>query len=929
MDFPQQFGKYTLLRRLATGGMAEIFLARQVGVGGFEKEVVVKRLLPLHAANQDFVSMFLDEARIAAHLTHPNISQIFDLGQEGEDYYIAMEYVHGADLRRVCSQGIAEGNYLPLHHAVRIICEVCDALAYAHTRTDKEGRALDIVHRDISPTNILVTYDGGVKLVDFGIAKATNKVSVTKTGQIKGKYGYMSPEQCRGDALDGRSDIFAVGINLYEITLGRRLFRGDSDVETIRAIESGAIPAPRSISPDYPERLERIVLKALARDPDQRYHLARELQMALEDFLADSALRSTAGMLTEYMRQLFRDQLELEVREGSGLRMLPQVVSSAPVAAASTDAFETNGDEDILDQTVGDAPPDMPGPGDSGEVLTSARSVEQPEAAPPRTDAQELRPDAVVDGRKLQIARLPTELRRPAASSPPALPPQLSAEPSVDDLMIPMATPSIELTLEESGITGPLADMWPRNRQETPLVALPVAQPKAPPIPGAAAPKSLPPALQTPSIVQGGGAPAPAKSLPPKPVSEPKSTPTSPVAPAAPPIPKQQFATLTSADEAELRKAPRHKYLTGLLFLLLVVAILFGIQYLFVEDGARMQSRRTPNSVAAAMPPGQMVLGGAPSNGPDAPVSTAPKLGIVRVESDPPGARVVVNGNVLNAATPASVQTFAEMQSTVRVLMGGYLPFETRLVVPQAGTDVKAVLQKGKPDLAKLHVESSPVGATIWINGNPVGVTPLTMDKVGAGVELTLRLEMKGYYDHGVLFTLQKDESRELGINLLPDTGKKDVAVVNVESIPEGATVFDTLVEGGKKPVGKTGNYPLKLTRMLDAGLRLRAEMAGLAPVERDLDVKLPYYTVYMRLAVPEATFATLSMLGAPGITVYLGTQELGITPFKKVKVSAGDQTLVMLDATSGKRSELPLHLDKDQVAEKTVVLKDGTPALQ
>ena len=262
MDFPQTFGKYTLMRRVATGGMAEIFLARQQGAGGFEKDVVLKRLLPVHAENQEFVQMFLDEARIAAHLTHPNIAQIFDLGQVGDDYYIAMEYVHGVDLRRLCSQGIAEGNYLPLHHAVRIIAEVCDALAYAHARTTTYGAPLDIVHRDISPTNVLVTYEGGVKIVDFGIAKAANKISVTKTGQIKGKYGYMSPEQCRGLEIDARSDIFAVGINLYEITLGRRLFRGDTETETIAAIENGIIPAPRSVSPDYPERLERIVLKA-------------------------------------------------------------------------------------------------------------------------------------------------------------------------------------------------------------------------------------------------------------------------------------------------------------------------------------------------------------------------------------------------------------------------------------------------------------------------------------------------------------------------------------------------------------------------------------------------------------------------------------------------------------------------------------------
>jgi serine/threonine protein kinase len=448
MDFPQQFGKYTLLRRLATGGMAEIFLARQGGVGGFEKDVVVKRLLPEHAAHPDFVSMFLDEARIAAHLTHPNIAQIFDLGQEGDDYYIAMEYVRGADLRRVCSQGIAEGNYLPLHLAIRVVTEVCDALAYAHSRTDKDGQPMGIVHRDISPTNVLVTFDGGVKLVDFGIAKAANKVSVTKVGQIKGKYGYMSPEQCRGDALDARSDIFAVGINLYEITLGRRLFRGDSDVETIRAIESGAVPAPRSISPDYPATLEQIVLRALAPRPEDRFVHARDMQRALEDFLAECGLRATSGMLAEYMRQLFREQLEREGPDGSGVRALPR----PPAVPAAT--LESN-EDDVPDETLGDAAPEMLSPVESAEVLTSAQAVN--DGPTTRVKLAELRDDDVVDGRRMAIARLPLVAARP---KPPQIPAQLSAELSIDEIM-EVPTPSIELAVEASGISGPLAELRP------------------------------------------------------------------------------------------------------------------------------------------------------------------------------------------------------------------------------------------------------------------------------------------------------------------------------------------------------------------------------------------------------------------------------------------------------------------------------------
>jgi serine/threonine protein kinase len=908
MDFPQQFGKYTLLRRLATGGMAEIFLARQGGVGGFEKDVVVKRLLPEHAAHPDFVSMFLDEARIAAHLTHPNIAQIFDLGQEGDDYYIAMEYVRGADLRRVCSQGIAEGNYLPLHLAIRVVTEVCDALAYAHSRTDKDGQPMGIVHRDISPTNVLVTFDGGVKLVDFGIAKAANKVSVTKVGQIKGKYGYMSPEQCRGDALDARSDIFAVGINLYEITLGRRLFRGDSDVETIRAIESGAVPAPRSISPDYPATLEQIVLRALAPRPEDRFVHARDMQRALEDFLAECGLRATSGMLAEYMRQLFREQLEREGPDGSGVRALPR----PPAVPAAT--LESN-EDDVPDETLGDAAPEMLSPVESAEVLTSAQAVN--DGPTTRVKLAELRDDDVVDGRRMAIARLPLVAARP---KPPQIPAQLSAELSIDEIM-EVPTPSIELAVEASGISGPLAELRPRmdRRDETPL-----AGGGAPPSSPSGAPRPVPPASP----------PASKPSLP-APVAAPVAAPASTVAVAAkvaaPNLapPKAAAFAVSPVDESEIRVRPPRRYLTGLLFLLLVVTILFGIQYLFVEDGERMNARRIPTGVAAALPPVTTILGSSAPGTPEAPATAPARLGILRVESDPPGARVVVNGNMLNSVTPASVQTFAEQRSTVRVLQAGYLPWETRLDVGATGTDVRADLKKGRPELGKLIIETSPAGARVLINGAEVGVTPLTLEKVGAGVEMTMRLEKPGHHPHGVLFTLEKDEERALGVNLIADTGPRAMAVINVESIPLGATVFDAMGSEPARPLGKTGNFPLKVSRPVEGGLRLRAELNGYGTAERDLDLKMAYYTVYLRLVPPEKHYGTLSLNGAPKVMVYVGSQELGETPLRKVRVPAGELVLVMVDAATGKRSEATVKVEKNGGVERKVVLVDGVPGLQ
>ena len=341
MEFPQQFGKYTLLKRIATGGMAEIFLAKQRGLGGFEKEVAIKRLLPHHAKNAELVAMFLDEARIAAQLTHVNIAQIYDFGCENNQYYIAMEYVRGVDLCTLCTQSIQSGNFLPLNHAVRIMADICGALEYAHHVNNSDGTPMGIVHRDISPTNILLGFDGCAKLVDFGIAKAEAKAITTQFGEVKGKYGYMSPEQAAGEEVDARTDLFAVGINLYEITLGRRLFAAESETEAFKAIQKCDIPKPRSIDPRFPEGLERIILKALAREPGERYQTAGKFQMDLEEFLAQSGLRSTTGMLASYMRNLFKEKLAQEEEEKKLLAQMS--ASSRPVYSSTLKAAAQKG----------------------------------------------------------------------------------------------------------------------------------------------------------------------------------------------------------------------------------------------------------------------------------------------------------------------------------------------------------------------------------------------------------------------------------------------------------------------------------------------------------------------------------------------------------------------------------------------------------
>ena len=309
-DNQVSFGKYQLIARLATGGMAEIFLARQMGIAGFEKLLVVKRILPHLAREKAFIQMFLDEARIAARLNHPNIVQIYDLGRVRDQYFIAMEYLEGESLASVMRHLRHRRRRLPPHLAAGIVLQVCEGLHYAHSMVGPDGEPLRVVHRDVNPQNIFVLYSGGVKLIDFGIAKAQNRFSHTSTGYLKGKYGYMSPEQIKNLPLDGRADVYSVGVVLWEMLTGRKLFRQASELEILKAITEQNPPAPSLINPDLPKEFDAITLRALHRSRDLRYQTAGELRMELSFLLKKSGEPSDSVALGEYLQLLFEQRME-------------------------------------------------------------------------------------------------------------------------------------------------------------------------------------------------------------------------------------------------------------------------------------------------------------------------------------------------------------------------------------------------------------------------------------------------------------------------------------------------------------------------------------------------------------------------------------------------------------------------------------------
>jgi serine/threonine protein kinase len=326
-----RLGRYTLLRSLGAGGMAELFLARADGIEGFAKLVALKRILSHKSTNERFVRMLLNEARLVAGLDHPNIAQVHDIGREQGEYFFAMEYVHGQDLARILRR--APRHRLGLENALHIAIGVCAGLHCAHTARDGTGRPLDIVHRDVSPSNVLVSYQGAVKLVDFGVAKASSLVSETREGVIKGKYGYMSPEQCLGDTLDRRSDVFAVGILLWEMTLGRRLYQFKGELASLQRIVYHDAPAPSQYDPEYPRPLEDIVMRALARDPRKRYQTAETLQVDLEQFALGHRLAVSAVSMANEMRTLFHDQIEAwNAAERAGQSLGEHLAAASPHA---------------------------------------------------------------------------------------------------------------------------------------------------------------------------------------------------------------------------------------------------------------------------------------------------------------------------------------------------------------------------------------------------------------------------------------------------------------------------------------------------------------------------------------------------------------------------------------------------------------------
>jgi serine/threonine protein kinase len=430
----KRLGRYTLVEHLATGGMAEIFLARDEASGSFRKDLVLKILQPRWAEHPPVVEMFEGEARIAALLSHPNIVDVYDLAFEEGNHFIAMEYVRGKTLIELAKRAIEVSQQLPLDVGVHIVGEVAAALAYMNEAPGADGQPMQVVHRDVSPTNVIIATNGEVKLIDFGIARQGSAVS-EQGGVRPGKASYMSPEQAKGEALDGRSDIFSLGTILYEITVGRRLWRGAKEDAIRRIVEEKPAP-PSYVVREYPGDLEMVVMRALEKRPEDRYQSASELADDLQRFLQESGakLRSHHQM-ARYLRDLYSPAAEAQITE-DGLRQ-------ARIFAEGDD-----GDGEALDFDQ------VPSHGPGAALARALRAAGPVVAEMP-----------IVQGNGADLGRgepstespKPEKLEAPQAASPPSEPGAAKASPSGS------VVPAVSPVSDQPGPSGP-------RQRDTPLV---------------------------------------------------------------------------------------------------------------------------------------------------------------------------------------------------------------------------------------------------------------------------------------------------------------------------------------------------------------------------------------------------------------------------------------------------------------------------
>ncbi|MEE2785761.1 MAG: serine/threonine-protein kinase [Myxococcota bacterium] len=742
----EQFGRYVLLERVAVGGMAEIFRAKAPGLGGFEKILAIKRLHPRYSQDEDFIDMLIDEARITVELSHTNIGQIFDLGQVEDHYFIAMEFIDGRDVYRLMRKLREQRDRMPIEAAAYIAAESCAGLDFAHRKKDNQGQPLHIVHRDVSPQNILVSFEGEVKIVDFGIAKATHRAYQTGAGIIKGKVYCMSPEQARGEVLDHRTDIFSLGIVLYEMVTGELVYRDDDDVTLLSQVRKADIRPPSTLRPEIPSRLEQIIMRSLARERGDRYPSAQHMQRDLQRFLASYDANFGRIKLSKYMRSVFDADAQSDLsaeREAVKVAAEPLVDAEALVSIASFDENDdrtvTEGDLSDASDSVDELPSDLFEIVESGHMAPDvSESALSPSLQEPSADEFfEEEPTRTFDRgtNQYESEPSPSEIRRAKPVQQPAVDPE---PPRMNEAY--------------------------RGRQERAAVGL-----------GRSSNERRNPSMD---VVRQGAAPADFQSQPTAVFDEDiheqgpqvaaRPVPFRAPARAEPDPPRAPASLVWLSRLAEIDR--KWLYLAAVMSVIFVLFL--GLTTILVNRGEPEPFEKSAPTVevrAAKMVDKREASTGAPTV--VAPSSTdrlpqatnrapsrqrsanqpgaspaLPSRGTVHIVSQPNGARVRIDGAWVPEMTPTRQVVSSGRPVQIHIRHQKYQAYDQDVRVrPGEEVAINAVLQ---PLYGTIQIESIPSNALIIANSQERGRTPSTLSRLLLDQPVRIKLMKDGWKSH-------------------------------------------------------------------------------------------------------------------------------------------------------------------------------------
>lgn len=862
MNKPIPFGKYFLLERINVGGMAEVFRAKQFGVEGFERLVAVKRILPSIAEDKDFIEMFVDEAKIAVQLNHANIAQVFNLGHEDGSYYIALEHIHGRDLRAIFDRNRNQGEPMPVPQACFVTMKVCEGLDYAHNKRDEGGRELSLVHRDVSPQNVLVSFDGEVKLIDFGIAKATGKGSQTQAGILKGKFGYMSPEQVRGLPVDRRSDVFACGIVLYELLTCERLFVGESDFSTLEKVRNVEILPPSTYNRKIQPELERIVLKALAKDVEDRYQNAIDLHDELQAFVYTSGEFYSRKDLASWMKQMWAKEIKEEsARIASYRDMQPpaQMVPSMEHPRSSRRSTSPQSSQARASLPRKTNPPPIPG---SRGPATSPPPFRAEKAAEAKAKGSGLEWDddeletSIYDEEFPNSSDLPAALATPAAA-PAAL--AASAETTDDGVPVPTVAP-----LSGSALLG---DTQVAPSEEPDLSSL-VATSQ-----GWDAPPSTPDVLPTDS--PGRVADGSNKTQSPFASTEGQRAPATIEAPGLGHPPVAQEVPSTEFGRSIVGAPRRSNMLYGLVAVSILIA--GGIVAMVMSS----QSGKSSES-AMVQEPGLID----DSTGERETTATEVATGIANAETgfdlivDPQGVKVSLDGRPIGKA-PLQIRSLRAGEHFIEIeAPSGFFSKHETVVVAQ-GSAERVVIKLDAMDITGKFV-SEPKGASVSLIADglaqELGVSPVE-HRLDPRKRYEVMFEKDGY----VTVTKPVEISGSSVISVAGTLSRARVASVSPKPLPPVSR---------KNPGGSLttpGTVSPKPTNV---------------PVERIVERPKP---------APSGAKGTLLLSAKPPCKIFINGRDTGkMTPQRKIELPVGNHRITLVNNEHGIKDSFSVKIKAD-----------------